>query len=57
MSKDNYEDALIAIKAEIEDCSRDALDDNGECICCMYPCWKMVAREAIEKQLEISKED
>lgn len=52
MSKDKYEDALIAIKAEIEDCSIDALDDNGECICCMYPCWKMVAREVIEKQLE-----
>lgn len=52
MGDDKYEEALIAIQAEINDCSSDALDDDGKCICCMYPCWKMVAREAIEKQLE-----
>lgn len=43
---------LIAVKAEIYDCSKDSLDDKGECICCMYPCWKMIAEEALEKQLE-----
>ena len=53
MNKEKYEEALFHIECDIKDCSGDALDEDGACICCMYPCWKMVAKELIEKQLEV----
>lgn len=51
MDKARYKKALSEIEEEIKNCSSECLDENGICICCMYPCWKVVAKEAIERQI------
>lgn len=52
MDKERYEKALIDIEYEIKDCSKGALDDDGKCICALYPCWVMIAKESIEKNIK-----
>lgn len=51
MDKEKYEKALIDIEDEIKDCSGGVLDSDGKCICTLYPCWVMVAKESIKKQI------
>lgn len=52
MNIEQYKNALKHIKEDIDICSEHSLDDDGRCICWQYPCWQMVAREAIEQQLK-----
>ena len=51
--KKQYEKALEDIDMEIKDCANGVLEDGEEkCICAKFPCWRMIAKQAIEKQLE-----
>lgn len=53
MDKEKYKKALEDIKEELEECFGESLDDfGGACVCCLYPCWKVIAKEAIEKQIK-----
>lgn len=55
--KERYKKALHDIQVEIKICSEHALHDDGRCICFLYPCWKFVAKEAIEKQIKMQFEE
>ena len=52
MNKEKYKKALEDMKIELEECCGEALDDDGPCICCLYPCWRIIAKEAIENQIK-----
>ena len=39
------------IDNEIDNCSEDCLDDDGSCICWIYPCNKIKIRTIVEEKL------
>lgn len=53
MTEKNRQTAYRCIIEDIEDCCEGALDDEGECICCMYPCYKIKIKELLEDIKEV----
>lgn len=48
-----YKEALEDIKVILEDCMTDDKNEDGSCICYYYPCWRFIAKESLERHLNV----
>ena len=56
ITKEEMQEVLDSLNDEIDECAGSALDDYGNCICYLYPCWKILADEIIYNAIKNFKE-